>query len=303
MTPRPQRGDSPARSGRRAGSSFGTDLLSDLFSNPLDPGYADAAARRRDEGPPTATRRRLGRTGTAAVLLVFGFLVSVAYQDVVAGAPAASRTRAKLAAEVVRERAESEALARRAAKLRDQVAAERDRALGGGAEAERLRDLEASTGLAKVTGPGITVTLTDAPSEKDPVTGEPTGENLGRVLDRDLQRLTNALWASGAEAIAIDGQRLSTVSTIRAAGEAILVDFTPVTNPYLVQVIGPPQLRQRFLASRTAAEFRYLREKYRMGFAVDAADRLTLPAAPNPRLRHARPPAPSGSPSPSGGGR
>lgn len=302
MTPTPQQGAGQSRSGRRGGSSFGTDLLTDLFSDPLDPGYADAAARRRTDGPPSTNRRRFGRGGTAVVLVAFGFLLAVAYQDVVEGAPEAARARAKLAADVARERAESESLERRAAKLRDEVAAERDRALGGGAEADRLRDMEATTGLARVSGPGVTVTLSDAPRETDPVTGETSGDDLGRVLDRDLQRLANALWAAGAEAIAIGGQRLSAVSTIRAAGEAILVDFTPVASPYLVQAIGPPQLRQRFLGSRTAEQFRFLQDKYRMGFTVREADKLTLPASPDPRLQYARPPKSSGSPSPTGGG-
>ncbi|MGH3646854.1 MAG: DUF881 domain-containing protein, partial [Micromonosporaceae bacterium] len=116
MTPTPQEGAGQARSGRRVGSSFGTDLLSDLFTDPLDPGYADAAARRREQGEAASPRRPLGRAGTAAVLVAFGFLVAVAYQDVAEGAPEAARARARLVDEVVRERAESESLERRAAK-------------------------------------------------------------------------------------------------------------------------------------------------------------------------------------------
>jgi uncharacterized protein YlxW (UPF0749 family) len=274
-----------------------------MFVNSLDPGYADAAERRRTAGPETGLHRTLGRGGTAVALLVFGFLLSVAYQHVVAGAPEAARARARLVAEVGRERDQSDSLERRAAALRDDVAAARDRALGGGAEADRLRDLEAGTGLAKVTGDGISVTLTDARSQVDPVTGEPSGENLGRVLDRDLQRLANALWASGAEAIAVDGQRLSSVSTIRTAGQAILVDFTPITSPYRVSAIGPPDMRQRFTTSATAEQFGWLHEKYHMGFAVRDREGLRLPAAPDPQLRYAKPPKGASSPSPTGGGR
>src|SRR6266511_1738678 len=175
----PTRGDGGGQpqGARRGIPAFSADLLTDMFVNSLDPGYADAA------GPETGLRRTLGRGGTAVALLVFGFLLSVAYQHVVAGAPEAARARARLVAEVGRERAQSDSLERRAAGLRDDVAAARDRALGGGAEADRLRDMEAGTGLAKVTGDGISVTLTDARSPVDPVTGEPSGENLGRVLD------------------------------------------------------------------------------------------------------------------------
>lgn len=286
---------------RRGSSSFGGDLLTELFVNSLDPGYADAAERRKARGLLPAGRRRVRRAGTALVLLLFGLLLSAAYQQVVAAAPEAARARARLVDEVTGARGESESLERRAARLRDEVAAERDRALGSGAEAARLRELEAGTGLARVSGPGMSVTLTDGPPEVDPVSGEPSGENLGRVLDRDLQRVVNALWASGAEAIAVNNQRLSAVSTIRGAGEAVLVDFTPVTSPYVVRAIGPPGMAQRFTSSRTAEQLRWLHQKYRMGVRISERDRVTLPAAPQPRLRFAQPPGPSGSASPTGG--
>ena len=55
--------------------------------------------------------------------------------------------------------------------------------------------------------------------------------DTGRVLDRDLQVMVNALWAAGAEAIAINGQRLTARSAIRYAGEAILLDFRPLVPP------------------------------------------------------------------------
>jgi uncharacterized protein YlxW (UPF0749 family) len=286
---------------RRGSASFGVDLLTDLFVNSLDPGYADAAERRRRTGARSA--RPWGRAGTAVVFVVFGLLLSVADQQVVAGGPEADRAHARLVDEITSAREDSQALERRAARLRDEVVAERARALGGGAEADRLRDLGAGTGLAKVAGPGVSVRLTDGPPEVDPVSGEPTGENLGRVLDRDLQRVVNALWAAGAEAVAVNSQRLSAVSTIRGAGEAVLVDFTPVSSPYVVRGIGPPGIVQRFAASRTAEQLRWLQEKYRMGVTVSARDRLVLPAAPEPRLRYARPSGDSRSPSPTGSGR
>ena len=49
------------------------------------------------------------------------------------------------------------------------------------------------------------------------------------MLDRDLQVIVNGLWAAGAEAIAVNGQRLTACSAIRSAGEAILVDFRPLS--------------------------------------------------------------------------
>lgn len=166
-----------------------------------------------------------------------------------------------------------------------------------GSDAARLRDLEAVTGLGRVRGDGVVVRVADGPSEADAVTGA-GGTNLGRVLDRDLQDIANALWSAGAEAISINGQRLTATSTIRAAGGAILVDFRPVTGPYEVSAIGPGQLERRFRASDAANVLRQVAAEHGMSFGVREVDDLLLPAASEPQLRYAVPSvSPSASPS------
>ena len=64
------------------------------------------------------------------------------------------------------------------------------------------------------------------------------------MLDRDLQTVVNGLWAAGAEAVAVNGQRLTALSAIRSAGDAILVDYRPLTRPYVVTAIGDPATLQ-----------------------------------------------------------
>jgi uncharacterized protein YlxW (UPF0749 family) len=155
-----------------------------------------------------------------------------------------------------------------------------------------------------VRGDGAVVRVADAPAPVDPVTGKASGDNPGRVLDRDLQDIANALWLAGAEAIAVNDLRLTAMSTIRSAGGAILVDFRPITAPYEVSAIGPDGLDKRLLDSATGKRFRRYADTYRMQFGVEARKDLVLPAASDPRLRFAGPTAePAGSPSPSGGGR
>lgn len=289
------------------GRAFGADLLQQLFESAAEPGYAAAAEQRRARGPEPRWQRRLGRAGTAVVMLAFGMLLAVTYRDTVADQPAANRTRQRLISEVKSQQAQTDRLQRRDDALRDRVAAERDRELSsdsaGTAAADRLHGLESAAGLVKVSGPGMTVTLTDAPTPKDPVTGA-SSENPGRVLDLDLQYVVNELWADGAEAVAVNNQRLGATSTIRTAGEAILVDFRPVSSPYTVSAIGPPDMRGRFESSVTAARYRDFSTEYQMGFKVGAVSRLTLPAAPESALRYAHSPSsPAPSPSSSGGGR
>jgi len=302
-----------ATAGRRAAADTPTaaaphreasNLLTDLFRDSLDGGYA-AAAKRRDvsDRPQPSWRRRAGLGGRSIALALVGFLLAVAYQQVVAGAAGNNQTRADLAAEVAQRRAEADKLARDAEGLRDDVSKDREQALAADPELLRLRDLEARTGLARVQGNGVVVTVSDAPAAVDPVTGRVDPENLGRVLDRDLQAIANALWQSGAEAIAINGQRLTATSTIRAAGEAILVDFRPIARPYTLAAIGPAGIDKRLADSATGKQFKRFVENYRMVFEIKARDGLTLPAGADPGLRYATPP-PSGtasaSPSPSG---
>jgi uncharacterized protein YlxW (UPF0749 family) len=285
----------------RTPRQYSEGLLADLFRAPLDPGYAEAARRRATHGPPAGWQVTAGRGARAVTFVALGLLLVVAYQRTVAAEPQTGRARADLLADVKSREEQTAALRRQADGLRDRVGKLRDQALADTGDADRLRGLAAGAGLGKVTGNGAVVTVTDAPPQIDPVTGKQSAENPGVVLDRDLQDISNALWLAGAEAIAINGERLSATSTIRAAGGAILVDFRPVTSPYQVTAIGPGTLAEQFGASATAKRFRGFVEVYRMGFVVEARDGLTLPAAPEPRLRFAHPPSPS--PSGSGGPR
>jgi uncharacterized protein YlxW (UPF0749 family) len=272
------------------------DYLLDLFRQPLEGGYAEAARRRARSGPPSRKRTTAGRLARAVVMVATGFLLAVAYQHTVAAQPASTRARDDLVADVRARQAQTDDLQRQADQLRDKVAQARDAALAGnGGEAGRLRDLEADTGLAKVHGGGAVVRIADGPAPLDPVSGKPDPTNPAQVLDRDLQDIVNALWHAGAEAIAINDQRLTATSTIRAAGNAILVDFRPVTGPYRVAAIGPGDLDKRFNASTTAKRFRRYVEIYRMQFSVKKQGDLTLPAATGSDLRYAHAPSPSGS--------
>jgi uncharacterized protein YlxW (UPF0749 family) len=281
------------------------DFLTELFRQPLDPGYAEAARRRAEGPPPAPWRVRSERFGRLLVFALIGFLLTVAYQYAVAAKPDTSKARAGLVSDVKARRAQTDDLQRQADELREQVVKQRDAALGdGGDQGRRLRDLEAATGLASVHGDGVVVRLADAAPQVDPVTGKQSGTNLGVVLDRDLQDIANELWRDGAEAVAVNDQRLAGTSTIRAAGGAILVDFRPVTGPYRVAAIGPSDLDKRFTESATAHRFGRYVDLYGMQFSVKGQRGLTLPAAPEPQLRYARAPdaAPSGSPVPSASG-
>lgn len=297
---------------RRGVRAFTPDFLTELFRNPLDPGYADAAAARASSGRPARPGWTVGPV-SLVLIVVLGFLCAVAYRQTTAEEPGRAQARSGLVAQIKQRQADTDLLSARAEELREEVNRQREAALGG-SQAARLRDLEAATGLGRVRGDGVVVRLADGPSGQDSLGGAKVGPS--QVLYSDLQGVANDLWGAGAEAIAINGQRLTATSTIRNAGQAILVDFRPVTGPYEVSAIGPGSMRKRYEASRSALTMRKVAQDTGLSFGVRDVDDLTLPAAPEPRLRYAEPAvspsvSPSGdgssgsgaSPSPSGGGR
>ncbi|HVF21395.1 MAG TPA: DUF881 domain-containing protein [Mycobacteriales bacterium] len=259
----------------------------DITTITVDPAYLQAAARRAaGEGAPPSSRRA-SAAGVLVVLAAVGLLFMVAARQTLAGAPEASRARRALIDEAMRRTERSDVLQERAAELRAEADAARDERLrtsvAGRELAEGLGRLELSVGSVAVTGPGVEVTLRDAPDE-------PGQEDLagdGVVRDRDIQEVVNALWAAGAEAISINGQRLSALTAIREAGEAVLVDYRPVTPPYVISAVGDPDVVEpAFVDSDTAAAFRTLGELYGVGFSVRRRELMALPAA-GTRLRYA----------------
>lgn len=276
----------------------------------------------------TKEERRAGQLVLSVGLLLVGVLLAVAYRGTIRTAPESERARQALVRDVEAGSAVSDSLQRQAETLSGQLVRERDSVLTRTETGERatreVRRLEAAAALIPVTGPGITVVVGDASAQEqvDPATGEtvsvPADDN-GRLRDRDLQSVVNALWAAGAEAISVGGERLAPTTTIRAAGEAILVDLRPVTSPYAIEAVGNPDtLLPRFADSDAARRYQSYTGLYGIRFTVTRQDSLTLRAATGPELRYAEPtstPGPSrpaagtgtgtptpGTPTPTGGG-
>jgi len=265
-------------------------LLVDLSSSSLDPGYADAAARRAagaaaGGGGDAATSGRRRGPGLVVGVLTATLLIVIAAVQAHVRAPDAARTRADLVASVGRQTRAIGDLSRQVTQLRAAVARLRDASLAGStsgaALSAQIGRQELASGALPVNGPGLRVTLNDAPSSD-------TARN--RVLDRDLQAVVNALWAAGAEAVAINGQRLSAQSAIRQAGDAILVDFQPLRPPYVVQAIGDPVgMETTFAQSAAAARMRSYVQLYGLRFAYARASSLDVPAGVEEQLHDARP--------------
>jgi uncharacterized protein YlxW (UPF0749 family) len=266
-------------------------LLTEVMERPLDPGYAAAAGRRRASGP-------AARGVTLLLALATGVLLSVAV--VAVREPLRQTTRAS---DLIRQRiTERTRLVENRqvgnARLRAEIARAQEAALGTGGAGltAEVRRLGIRTGELPVFGPGLRITVSDAAGSRDEaVGGDPRSRpaEAGLVSDVDLQIITNGLWAAGAEAVAVNGQRLTSLSAIRSAGEAILVDFRPLAPPYVIEAIGDTVGMQAGFASGDAGTYvQSMRDNDKIAVDVARRERLALPGAGQLVLRAARPVTP-----------
>ena len=258
-------------------------LLNEVVRGSGD-GYAEAAAAR--DG---ARRGRVAAIVVSLLMVAVGLTLSTALLAARQTVPEAQRTDDRLRSEVDRRTRDTDAQARALDALTEQIAAARTSVSGQAG----LTTLEQVVGAAVSRGPGFVVTVDDAPARKPTVTSggaEPAQVDDGRVRDRELQAIVNALWAAGAEGVAVNGQRLTPLAAIRSAGDAILVDYRPLSPPYRVMALGDPTtLESRFTASSVARQFRTYASVLGIGFSSATAESLTLPAGSGIVLRHAQP--------------
>lgn len=233
----------------------------------------------------------------AVSLFALGFLVAVQLQSQGPRARYSTQERPPLVETALDLSARQDALKQRIVELRAQiqelegVAAEED------VRVARLNDalLEArvAAGLVDLEGPGVGLQLDDA---HGPL---PAGANTAdyRVQAEDLRDLLNALWLNGAEAVAINGERITVTTAITDIGGTVLVNAAYLAPPYVVTAIGPEDLYERLIASDALAA---LVERRVQSFGLDLRagplDEVLVPAFSGTiRLVESRP-APTASP-------
>lgn len=186
------------------------------------------------EKPDSASRRAVGSVLVLMGVGALGIVTALAVIATRASLDERQGTRAELVSRVV---ALSERMDRQQEQVAEQgavVEALQQDLLSfdeGSAEALLLQDLGSMSAITEVSGPGVVVTIDDAPD------AEPG--SLNRVLDRDIQSIVNELWRAGAVGIAVNDQRLTQATAIRGAGEAILVNYHPLNRPYAISAVGP----------------------------------------------------------------
>ena len=231
---------------------------------------ARSAQRRR-----ASQRTWSARLATAGVLLVTGLLVVVSAThargidlrpgrntDLVSLVQSESHRNTQLTEEVTRLRAEVDRLA----------------AAGGSSDhdlADELEEKSALVGLTPVTGPSVTVTLTDAPAS---VAGDGVDQDLLVVHQQDIQSVANELWRGGAEAMTIQGQRVIATTGIKCVGNTVVLHGVPYAPPYRISAIGNPQkLRAALESSEYVKIYRQYVEAFHLGYEVTESAQSTFP--------------------------
>lgn len=270
-------------------------LLTEMMQRPLDPGYAAAAANRQESGLPAATGRRSPLLIIASILI--GALLGASALALRTPTTAAGRIKLGLVDRIEAGRAHADVQTRRIATLRAEISSEQAAALSqqsqGGLTAE-LSQLELAAGTVPVTGPGLVLTVDDAESKAEPEAPDADppaaiGPDEGKVIAKDLQLIVNGLWAAGAEAISINGQRLTSRAAIRSAGEAILVDYRPLARPYAITAIGDPGSLGVEFADNSGGSYLQSLKNYKVRTNIENRPSVTIPGEPALSLDKARP--------------
>ena len=283
---------------RRPRPDASMSLLTNVMDHSLDDGYAEAAARRAADGTAGVPRTLKAKLGLAAGLVLAALVVTVGAAQAREDAPVIAKEREELIDRIESGSATADGFEKDVESLRTEVGKRQREALQkhGGDQGALVGLLSGSTA---VHGPGLKLVVDDAKGSDTGGGGprESAGfSDTGRLRDRDMQRIVNGLWQSGAEAVSINGQRLTALSAIRAAGDAILVDNKPLGPPYTVLAVGDGQrLADRFQGSSDGQYLAALRENFGIRTKITAEDEVRLPAAPSVSVRIAEPTAGKGT--------
>ncbi|RIK16990.1 MAG: DUF881 domain-containing protein [Acidobacteria bacterium] len=254
-------------------------LLGEVLDPPIGPGYHSAAQARVEAGLPASSGYRTWLLFATAVVL--GMLVTVAAVTLRAPDPVAAETRQQLISRIEAAQDVGDATSTRIEELRgqiQQIEQDRARAEQGPAAGRAIASAAMQAGASAVTGPGVVVVLEDATEAGEGAPGlDGTPE---RVNARDVQLVVNGLWSAGAEAVSVNGHRLTSTSAIRFAGEAIIVDFRSLAPPYEVRAIGDPdRLAAETSSGVTGAYLGELRSQLGITSRVDVREDVTISAA------------------------
>lgn len=235
------------------------------------------------------TRKSLWRAGAPVALLCAGLLFATSATNA-RGTDLRPSRNTTLAGLVEEQARRSNALAKQAATLRADITKLQSQQGGAGSDlTERLASLSRDVGTTPVTGPGLTVTLQDAP--KKVLEENPDIDADWLVIhQQDIQAVVNALWAGGADAISIQGHRIISTTGIKCVGNSVVLHGVPYLPPYKITAIGSTTDLQRSLDnSPYIGNLKDYVLRFQLGYQVGVDRSIAMPAYEGTLdLQHAR---------------
>lgn len=184
-----------------------------------------------------------------------------------------------LALQVTQLEEEQQTLQQRLAAVNAQIESFQASAPGSQADLDELNAhlaaARAAAGLTAVQGPGVQIEIADSLRQVPP--GDSPANYI--VLVGDLRAIVVSLWASGAEAVSINGERVVSTTSIRAVGNPVLVNDSYLQPPFVIQAIGAQDRLAQFEShpSFLSAVQRRI-DAYGLEYAWARVDALKLPA-------------------------
>jgi uncharacterized protein YlxW (UPF0749 family) len=204
-----------------------------------------------------------------------GFLVMTAHLNPLPGLVSVRAPERERLASLIRvEQSRSSELRFTADDLRRQVAGiQRARGEGSTGPSAALATLRERMGLVAAEGPGLVVTLDDSTERLSP------SGNLNDLVihSQDVQAVANGLWAAGAEALAVNGQRVVPTSAVLCVGNTLLINGTVHSPPFRFTALGA-NLHSAFMSDPLVKRFAEDADRFKLGFKVEDRDRLSVPA-------------------------
>ena len=218
--------------------------------------------------------------------LAVGVVISAQGQFQMASAAPASSPEARkldsemIAATISRLESEQSALRSQVADLRAQLSiaqrtgsTRKSTLVGINNEMARLR---AASGLVALRGPGVVARFDDSTVRSIPENDDPVNYILH---DYDLRDILNTLWAAGAEAISINGERIVSNTSLYCVGTTVICNVTRLSPPYEVSAIGDSHALSAALRNSPQMEkFNRRAQAYSLPVKIDQRQQVNVPA-------------------------
>ena len=218
-------------------------------------------------------RGRPARPALVTGFFLLGLLAVIAARSIPADPDARLPQRFRLVGLIHREQRAAAGLRREADQLRDQIEAARRDAAGQQVQSTEtdLTTMSALAGLAPMAGPGLKVVLDDSSLRQSP-----TGNINDLVIhSQDVQAVVNALWRAGAEAIAVNEERVVGTSAVLCVGNTLLINGTVHSPPYRVSAIGASS--DRFESDRLVHRLHDDADSFGLRFSVSHDGDVRVP--------------------------